>query len=110
MTTIGEQGPRGQAGQQGATGARGRRGADGLEGPPVSKRTIYLLVALFTSQLALVAGDVQYGTWRAARADQRWCAVIISVDNTLTETPPTTESGRAYAANMHKLRIDLGCK
>jgi hypothetical protein len=107
---IGEQGPRGQTGAQGATGARGRTGLPGTEGPPLSRRTTYLFVVVFASQLALTMLGIQYGTWRAAQSDQRWCAVIASSDNTYQAEPPTTDTGRAMAANMHRLRHDLGCK
>lgn len=97
----GAAGPRGKTGDTGATGP---------EGPSVSRRTTYGAAVIFASILILAGGSVQYTAYRAHRDDQRWCAVITSVDDTYREAPPTTDAGRLQAANFHRLRIDLGCK
>lgn len=37
------------------------------------------------------------------------CALIVTLDNTYRANPPTTTTGQEVAANVHKLRMDLGC-
>ena len=56
----------------------------------------------------LVAGAAVLYTNRAQReSDQRWCALLASLDQ--PETPATTERGRQIQIQIHQLRRDLGC-
>lgn len=76
----------------------------------------YLLVALAGSMLLLSLAGVWYTNWsigqqdKAERAnDQRWCQLLTTLDDAYQAAPPQTETGRRLAADIHRLRADLGC-
>ncbi|TYK45142.1 hypothetical protein [Actinomadura decatromicini] len=63
---------------------------------------IVLVVAVF------IAGSSVFYTNREQRqSDQRWCALLASLDQ--PQAPATTERGRVIQAQIHELRVDLGC-
>jgi hypothetical protein len=45
----------------------------------------------------------------AHRSEQKLCGVISQADDAWKAAPPTTQSGRAQAENMAKLRRDYHC-
>jgi hypothetical protein len=76
----------------------------------------YLLVAIVGSMLLLSLAGVVYTNWsihqqdRAERAnDQRWCKLLTTLDEAYQATPPQTPTGQRLAADIHKLRQELGC-
>ena len=42
-------------------------------------------------------------------ADQRWCALLTTLDDAYSTIPPTSELGRKVANAIHALRTDLNC-
>jgi hypothetical protein len=45
-----------------------------------------------------------------AESDRRWCALLTELDNAYATSPgPTTEVGKKVAAEIHQLRVGLGC-
>lgn len=76
----------------------------------------YVLLAVFVSCLAIGSAGVSYTSWavgeqrKAEReADRRWCELLTTLDSAYQAAPPQTETGRRLAADVHKLRSDLGC-
>lgn len=76
----------------------------------------YLLVVTFAATLLLAVLGVLYTNWSISRQDKaerendrRWCEMLVTLDDAYGSTPPQSELGRRLAADIHKLRIDLGC-
>jgi len=51
--------------------------------------------------------------WWASRVDelsnQRWCGMVVTLDNTYRDKPPNSDLGRQLAEEFKKLRHDFGC-
>ena len=43
------------------------------------------------------------------KANGQLCALVATFDDTYKLTPPSTETGREVAMEMHNLRLALGC-
>lgn len=76
----------------------------------------YLLVAIVGSVMLLAAAGIAYTNWSIGRQnaterenDRRWCEMLVTLDDAYSSTPPQSELGRRLAADIHKLRVDLGC-
>ena len=76
----------------------------------------YLLVAVVVSMMMLAAAGIVYTNWAIARgaaaereSDRRWCQLLTTLDDAYQAAPPQTETGRRLAADVHKLRAELGC-
>lgn len=47
---------------------------------------------------------------RVARdSEQRWCGIVTTLDDAYRATPPATPTGQQLAANISRLRADIGC-
>ncbi len=42
-------------------------------------------------------------------SDRRWCALLVDLTRSQRETPPKTESGKKFAAEIDRLRAEFGC-
>lgn len=73
----------------------------------------YSLFAICVSVAIVAGGGVWYvkkTTDKAVHDSQRnWCEVVSTLDQTYSQTPPQTESGRKVAIEIHKLRIKFDC-
>lgn len=83
---------------------------------PLSRPRWAALAAVVLSMFLLAAANVIYTGWvdsqrdEAEReADRRWCALLVTLDDAYSSTPPATEIGRRVAAAIHSLRTDLDC-
>lgn len=67
----------------------------------------YALVIVFASMLLLTGFNIWYSTYvsnRAARQSARnICPLMETLDNVYRELPPTTDTGRVVAAEIHDL-------
>lgn len=43
-------------------------------------------------------------------SNQKWCGIIGTFDAAYRAQPPTTDTGRLVASQMHQLSLDYGCK
>lgn len=86
-----------------------------------------VLVAVVLSTMGLGGAGIVYTNWavgeqrkaerraeaellRAEReADRRWCELLITLDDAYGATPPQSSTGQRLAADVHNLRVDLGC-
>jgi hypothetical protein len=59
--------------------------------------------------LLLLAVSMLYTNFVQRQADQRWCALVVSVDDAYLATPPQTPVGEQIAEAMHQLRQELDC-
>lgn len=83
-------------------------------------RLWYALLVSFIACLVVAMASVAYASWvnrkaqeRAASAqqesDRRWCALLTNVSQAQRDTPPKTDSGKSFAAEIDRLRRDFGC-
>lgn len=77
----------------------------------------YLLAAVVVSLLLTAVAGVVYTNWsigqqnRAEREnDRRWCELLTTLDDAYQASPPQSPAGRQLAADVHKLRAELGCR
>jgi hypothetical protein len=82
----------------------------------LSKPRWMILVSIFLSVVALAVAGVLYtghvdGKREAAEreADQRWCELLITLDEAYSSAVPATELGRRVADAVHNLRVGLDC-
>lgn len=66
-------------------------------------------MALILPFALLVIGGILYTNYVQQQADQRWCALIGTMDAAYQSTPPQTDLGRQIAAAVHQLVQDFGC-
>jgi hypothetical protein len=75
----------------------------------VSRSTWYVLVVIYLSMFAAVAATMIYSKHVADSDTRKFCAVVITLDNTYKRTPPQTAAGKQVAVDMANLRQSLGC-
>ena len=68
-------------------------------------------VAILALLVAAAVGvnSIIYANSVARRSGRSWCDVVRTLDAAYQQTPPTTPLGRQLAADMHNLRVRLGC-
>lgn len=76
---------------------------------PPAQPLWYSIMVLVGGLGILVAAGMFYTRYKIHESEQKLCAVVASMDDTYRQRPPTTETGRRIAMQMHRLRQDLGC-
>jgi hypothetical protein len=61
------------------------------------------------SILLLVVLGYVYTHHVQRQSEQKWCALIVTMTDAYNSQPPQTELGQRIAADMAKLRRELGC-
>lgn len=63
--------------------------------------------------IAVVVAGVIYVGMTAQRitreSEQKWCGVVITLDDTYSRIPPASPLGQRVADEMKRLRRDFGC-
>lgn len=86
----------------------------------VAPSAVYAIIAMFTCTLVMFIVSLVYATHAAnaavARANQstatqtrQFCSLMTTLDDTYRATPPSTLTGKRVAAEVHALRLGLGC-
>jgi hypothetical protein len=82
----------------------------------VNRRALYLLTVTLIMALAVVVNSIWYANRVGQRSDEKaaqsqrvWCSLIDTLDDTYQGQPPTTPTGQQVAAEVHALRLRLGC-
>ena len=72
---------------------------------------VCISLTLATTLLALVANKRSEERERAARlaSERAWCSVIITLDESYRETPPSTAAGKHVAEGIARLRTQFRC-
>lgn len=69
----------------------------------------YSIAAIFLTLAVSIPSGLWYTNHVQKESDQRWCELLVTMDDAYQAGSPTTEIGRKIAALMHKLRVDFGC-
>lgn len=73
------------------------------------KRTAYLLVVIFVSALTASLSAIFYAGHVDRESNQKWCNLVVRLDNTYREKIPASELGRDIANEFKQLRQDFSC-
>lgn len=84
-----------------------RRSWWGLATAYASAIIMGLVAMLFAADKAHEAESRAIETDR--ESSQKWCAVVVTLDDAYRQLPPTTATGRRLAEEIAKLRKDFGC-
>jgi hypothetical protein len=69
----------------------------------------YSLFAVVTSCLLVGLFAVVYARHESHEANRKWCKLVVTLDDAYRRTPPSTESGKRVAAEIHNLRSEFQC-
>ena len=70
---------------------------------------VYHMVATWLAIVLVVGAGVWYVQSTVATAGKVQCGIYTLLDNVYRQTPPTTPTGRNFAAAVHEVVTDLGC-
>jgi hypothetical protein len=76
---------------------------------PVNRTVLYLIVVTLLCALAAGVNSIWYANRVAQESNRNWCSLVNTLDDTYRQQPPTTPTGRQVAAEIHALRVRLGC-
>lgn len=70
-----------------------------------------LLLACFALVIAVLVGvnSIVYANRVQQQSNRNWCSLVTNLDDAYRQNPPNTDLGRKIAADMHNLRVRLGC-
>lgn len=76
----------------------------------------YAILAICTTVILMFVASTVLGFYFAGQSYQRSlqsqrqiCGLLVTLDDVYRSTPPTTPTGRNFAAQLHTYRISLGC-
>jgi hypothetical protein len=72
-------------------------------------RLWYAVLISFIACVAVAMGSVAYTGYVQRRSDQRWCSLLTQLTDAQRGSPPATESGRRFAAELERLRREFRC-
>lgn len=75
----------------------------------MAKKDWYSLVAVFVSIFAVVSINIAYTAIAIKRDEQAWCDLVRGLDEQYAQTPPTTDSGKTFAKNIHTIVLKFEC-
>lgn len=79
---------------------------------PIPRSILLSVVFSYVCAVALVAASLVYSAHVEKQNDQRWCSVLIAIDDAYAEAtnnPNVSRSGRHIGEEFHRLRIEFGC-
>jgi hypothetical protein len=76
----------------------------------VSRKLIntWLIVTIFLS--IGVAASFQYTNWVNRRNNSQWCGLVSIFDDNYKRLPPPSDTGKAIAPEITRLRTKFNCK
>ena len=80
----------------------------------------YAIAVAFIAMVGIATAGVVYTNYVQRQAerraelvriesDRRWCELLVDLTRSQRETPPKTESGKRFAAEINRLRAEFGC-
>ena len=61
------------------------------------------------STMLAVGVNISYTKHSVTTSDQKWCSLLLTLDEAYGKTPPTSETGRKVADEIHRLRVSNRC-
>jgi len=81
---------------------------DGIDVDGTGRPLAWTLLIAFAATVLIAVTTIWYTNYSIARSNQKWCDLLVAVDNPI---PPDPNNARAVSAakKLHNLRIDFGC-
>jgi hypothetical protein len=76
---------------------------------PANKSVLYLAILALVAAVLVGVNSIVYANHVAQQSNRNWCALVSNLDDAYRQNPPTSPVGRQIAADMHNLRVRLGC-
>ena len=73
------------------------------------RRVVWPVLAAYVLAIAAAGFSMVYANRVARESEHRWCGLITTLDDAYRSRPPGSETGRELAADIARLRRDLGC-
>lgn len=80
-----------------------------MDSTPIPKGMLYSVIMSYVCAIAITAGALVYMRHVDNESNRQWCSLVVTLDDTYLQNPPTTEVGKKVAQSMHNLRINFGC-
>ena len=77
-----------------------------MQGRP---KFLYAVLLVLVMSIVLYSTTIWYANYEARQSQRAWCSLISTLDDTYRQQPPTTPTGLQVAAEVHALRLRLGC-
>jgi hypothetical protein len=75
----------------------------------ISRSTLYILVMIYVSLLAVVAAGIWYTNYTAEQNNRRWCGTLAVFHHSYQENPPPPGAGRDIRRQLDQLYTDFHC-
>jgi hypothetical protein len=76
----------------------------------VPKRFITTWIMSFICLAVMSAAAIQWAGYVDRRSNQRWCGIVVLLDNRNIAHPPPTTDGKLFATKLHQIRTEFDCK
>lgn len=80
-----------------------------MERVPVPRKIWYAVIASYVSGILVTGSGLVYMNHVDTESNRKWCSLVVTLDETYRQTPPTTEVGRKVAVSINGLRQDFRC-
>lgn len=71
--------------------------------------TWYMLAAIMLSSITTGALALVVGLHANSESDRKWCSIVTTMTSSYDQSPPVTPAGKQLAADLRRLRDQLGC-
>lgn len=75
----------------------------------IPHKFMYTWIVSFIAMALLTGAAIQYSNYVDRKSNERWCGVVVTLDNSYQKTPPQTAAGQDIAREMKKLRREFRC-
>lgn len=76
----------------------------------INTNVLTMVVLIVVSNIAVSIGGVLYSNHAAHVSEQKWCGIIVILDDTYNRTPMPPQSRFAqFAKQIHQIRTGFGC-
>lgn len=76
---------------------------------PANKKVLYLAILALVVAVLVGVNSIVYANSVERQSNRNWCSLVTNLDDAYRQQPPTSDLGRKIAADMHNLRVRLGC-
>lgn len=76
---------------------------------PANKKVLYLAILALVAAVAVGVNSIVYANSVERQSNRNWCDLVTRLDDAYQQNQPTSDLGRQIAADMHNLRVRLGC-
>jgi hypothetical protein len=76
----------------------------------MNKRLAWAIIASYICAAIMSGAAVVVAVKVDQNSNEKWCDLLAPLDEGNQKAPPKNQSGRVFAASIHRLVIDFGCE